>query len=82
MFGGDDTHVDTNHAVFQGLADAEDASYIAAVEVAGQAKFGVVGGVNRLLVLVEAKDRWAKCFAPVIRCATLVSRVPPKSAVF
>ena len=56
MLGGDDADVDADHAVFQGLADTEDASYVSAVEIAGQAKLGVVRRVDGFLVLVEAKD--------------------------
>ena len=55
MFCCNDANVDAHHAVLQSLADAKDATYIAAIEITGQAKLGVVRSVNRLLVFVKAK---------------------------
>ena len=57
MFGGQNAHVDAHHAVFQCFAHAEDAAHVAAVEVAGQAKLGVVGSINRFLFGLEFEDR-------------------------
>ena len=57
MFGGDDAHIDAHHAVFQCLADPVNAANVTAVKVAGQAKFGVVGGINGLLLGLELEHR-------------------------
>src|SRR5215469_16933373 len=41
--GRDDALVDADDAVFERLGDAPDAADIAAVEIGGEAEFGVVG---------------------------------------
>src|SRR5690606_23632581 len=53
---GDDAFIDADHAVFQPLHDAEGAAEIAGVEIAGEAVFGVVGEIHRLLLGLEAED--------------------------
>src|ERR1700761_6574183 len=53
----DDAFVDTDNAVFERLGDAPDAPDIAAVEIGGEAEFGVVGHADRLLVALEAIER-------------------------
>ncbi len=57
MLGGEYPDVNAHHAVLQRLAHAEDAADVAAVEVAGQAKLGVVGRVNGFLLGVEPEHR-------------------------
>lgn len=57
MFGGDDANVDAHHAIFERFAHAVDAANVAAVEIAGQAKLGVVGGVHGFLLFVKPKHR-------------------------
>ena len=57
VLGGQNADVDAHHAVLQRFGHAEDAAHVAAVEVAGQAKLGVVGGVNRFLFGLEAEHR-------------------------
>ena len=57
VLGGQDADVDADHAVLQRLADAENAAHVAAVEVAGQAELGGVGGVDRLLLGLEPEHR-------------------------
>src|SRR3989344_268035 len=57
VLGGQNTHVGADHAVFQGLGHAEDSAHVAAVEVAGQAKLGVVGRVDGFLLGLELEDR-------------------------
>src|SRR5882762_7688671 len=46
--GRDDAFVDPDDAVFEGLGNAPDAADIAAVEIGGEAEFGVVGHLDRL----------------------------------
>ena len=41
--GGNDAGVDADDAVFESFGDAPDAGDVAAVEIGGQAEFGVVG---------------------------------------
>ncbi len=53
----DQAGVDADHAVFQRFADPEDAAHVAAVEVARQAEFGVVGHRDRLGLGLEAEHR-------------------------
>src|ERR1035437_5906140 len=57
MLGRENADIDADHAVFECFADAEDASDIAAVEVAGQAKLGVVGGKDYFLLGLELEHR-------------------------
>src|SRR5690606_4860672 len=45
-FVGDQAGVDTDHAVFQRLGNAEHTAQITRVEVGGQTEFGVVGHGN------------------------------------
>ena len=42
-FGRDDALIDAHDAVFQRLGDAPDAADVAAIEISGEAEFGVVG---------------------------------------
>ena len=42
---------------YRGLADAPDAPDVAAVEIGGEAKFGVVGHLDWLIVGLEAVER-------------------------
>ena len=52
MFGGQNPHIDADHAVFQRLADAVNTANVAGVKVTGQAELGVVcGGYGFLLGL-------------------------------
>src|SRR5271170_6791023 len=46
--GRDDALVDADDAVFERLGDAPDAAYVAAVEIGGEAEFGVVGHLDGL----------------------------------
>ena len=57
MFGGDHAGIDADHAVFQRFGDAVDAADVAAVEIARQAEFSVVGSVDGFLLMLEAKHR-------------------------
>ena len=57
MLGRQNAHVDADHAVLQGLAHAEDATHVAAIEIAGEAEFGVVGGVDGFLLGLELEHR-------------------------
>ena len=50
---GDQALIDAHHPVFQPFHDPEGAAEIAGVEVAGEAEFGVVGEVDRLLLRLE-----------------------------
>src|SRR6266571_8566498 len=56
-FGGNDPGVDADDAVFERLGDAPDAADVAAVEVRGQPELGVVSEADRLLLVLEAKQR-------------------------
>src|ERR1700737_617332 len=44
--GRDDALVDADDAVFEGLGGAPDATDVAAVEIGGEAEFGVVGHLD------------------------------------
>src|SRR6266849_5042082 len=55
-FGGDDAGVDADDAVLEGFGDAPDAVDVAAVEVRGEAEFGVVGELDRLFFVLEAEE--------------------------
>src|SRR5438445_7616015 len=55
--GRDDAFVDADDAVFEGLRDAPDTADVAAVEIGGQAEFGVVGHLDGLGVGLEAVER-------------------------
>ena len=57
VFSRQDANVNSHHAVFQGFGHAVNAPYIAAVKITGEAKLGVVGGVNRFLLGVKLKHR-------------------------
>jgi len=46
--GRDDALVDADDAVFEGFGDAPDAADVAAVEIGGEAEFGVVGHLDRI----------------------------------
>src|SRR5258708_519806 len=56
-FRGDDSGVDADDAVFEGFGDAPDAGDVAAVEIGGQAKFGVVGDGDGFGFGFETKQR-------------------------
>src|SRR5882672_9667623 len=56
-FGGDDSLVDSDDAVFEAVKHTEDSSHIARVEVAGETILGVVGHANRLGVVLEPEER-------------------------
>src|SRR5215469_2628469 len=55
--GRDDALVDADDAVFERLGDAPDAADVAAVEIGGEAKLGVVGHAYGLVVGLEAVER-------------------------
>src|SRR5215469_6664869 len=58
--GRDDALVDADDAVFERLGDAPDAADVAAVEIGGEAEFGVVGHAYGLVVgleAIEGRDR-------------------------
>src|SRR6516225_11097674 len=55
--GRDDALVDADDAVFEAFGDGPDAADVAAVEIGGAAKFGVVGDLDRLVVGLEAVER-------------------------
>ena len=48
----------TDHAIFQRLAHAEVGAHVAAAEVAGETKLGVVGHIHRLPLSLEAEHRY------------------------
>ncbi len=56
-FWRDDALVDADDAVFQRLGDAPDAADVAAVEIGGEAEFGVVGHLDRVVFALEAVER-------------------------
>src|SRR5207245_4996455 len=53
----DDALVDADDAVFEGLGDAPDAADVAAVEIGGEPELGVVGHLDRLVLVLEAVER-------------------------
>src|ERR1700680_1181627 len=55
--GRDDALVDAADAVFERLCDPPDAADVAAVEIGGEAEFGVVGHLYRLRLGLEAVER-------------------------
>src|SRR5205085_3441970 len=55
--GRDDALVDSDDAVFESLGDAPDAADVAAVEIGGEAEFGVVRHLDRLVFGLEAIER-------------------------
>src|SRR2546430_10364528 len=58
--GRDDALVDADDAVFERLGDAPNAADVAAVEIGGEAEFGVVGHLDRVGLgpeAVEWRDR-------------------------
>src|SRR6266478_3540412 len=55
--GRDDALVDADDAVFERLGEAPDAADVAAVEIGGEAEFGVVGHLDRLVFALEAVER-------------------------
>src|SRR5438309_3081112 len=55
--GRDDALVDADDAVFEGFGDAPDAADVAAVEIGGEAEFGVVGHLDCLGLGPEAVER-------------------------
>jgi hypothetical protein len=54
--GRDDAFVDAEEAVFEGFGDPPDAADVAAVEIGGQAEFGVVRHLDGLGVGLEAVE--------------------------
>src|SRR5882672_7265048 len=54
-FVGDDAGVDADDAVLQGFGDAPHAVEVAAVEVGGEAEFGVVGELDRFFFVFESE---------------------------
>src|SRR5207253_7604362 len=65
-FRGYEAAVDADDAVFEGFGDAPDASDVAAVEIGGKSKFGVVGesdGFGFGLEAEERRDRAKRFFA-------------------
>src|SRR6266581_4575299 len=54
-FGGDDSGVDADDAVLEGFGDAPDAVDVAAVEVRGEAEFGVVREADRFFFVLESE---------------------------
>src|ERR1035437_3159442 len=57
MLGRENADIDADHAVFERFTDAEDAPHVAAVEIAVQAKLGVVGGKDYFLLGLELEHR-------------------------
>src|ERR1700724_2267669 len=55
--GRDDALIDTDNAVFEGFCDAPDAADVAAIEIGGEAEFGVVRHLDRFLLALEAIER-------------------------
>jgi hypothetical protein len=55
--GRDDALVDGDDATFEALGDTPDAANVAAVEIGGEAEFGVVGHLDRFVVGLEAVER-------------------------
>src|SRR5438128_1900300 len=55
--GRDDALVDADDAVFERLGDPPDATDVAAVEIGGEAEFGVVGHLNRPGLALEVIER-------------------------
>src|SRR5688572_24311792 len=56
-FSGDESGVETDDAVFEGLGDPPGTRQVPGVHVGGQAEFRVVGEPDGLLVRVDAKQR-------------------------
>src|ERR1700720_2056779 len=55
--GGNNSSVDADDAVFQGLGDAPDAGNVAAVEISSETKFSIVRERNGVRFCFEAKER-------------------------
>src|SRR3954464_13521081 len=55
--GGDDAGIRADDAGLHLLGDAEDAADVAAVEIAGQPEFGVIGEPDHLVLGLEADER-------------------------
>src|SRR5439155_14399664 len=55
--GRDDALVDADDAVFERLGDPPDPADVAAVEIGGEAEFGVVRHLDRLGLTLEAVER-------------------------
>src|SRR5919106_6248467 len=53
---GDQSGVEADHAAFEAFGDAQGAVEVLGEQVGGQAEFGVVGGGDGLVFVVEGED--------------------------